>query len=100
MVLNDKVRLTVLRFIRIYVCCTKDVNGYGVHSAISSRQKLMNMMKNGESTCHNGSASDSNSSAMSTFHRKKGEFIEKTQPHSTSKYQTLLYQKKKESKFF
>uniref|UniRef100_A0A8R1TJV8 G_PROTEIN_RECEP_F2_4 domain-containing protein n=1 Tax=Onchocerca volvulus TaxID=6282 RepID=A0A8R1TJV8_ONCVO len=47
-ILNDKVRLTLLRFLRVNICCSSHVDPASTPSILSSRQKLIDMMKNND----------------------------------------------------
>ncbi|KAM3719272.1 Latrophilin-like protein [Dirofilaria immitis] len=67
-ILNDKVRLTLLRSLRVNIYCFSDSGP--ANSILSSRQKLIDMMKNND-------LSHAFSQPLADLKKKKGSFAEK-----------------------
>ncbi|VDK29191.1 unnamed protein product [Gongylonema pulchrum] len=85
-ILNDKVRVTLIRFLLVHICCISDPGPGNTPSIISSRQKLINTMKNGGDLSYKSSQQCSDSFApSSTKSENKGYFVEKTPPRSKAR---------------
>uniref|UniRef100_A0A915AR09 Uncharacterized protein n=2 Tax=Parascaris TaxID=6254 RepID=A0A915AR09_PARUN len=70
--LNEKVRATLLRFARTQLCCVSESGAaYNSRSYLSSRQKILNMIKGSESS--SSDAQRSNGSNSSNAHKTKRE---------------------------
>ncbi|VIO94192.1 Uncharacterized protein BM_BM1739 [Brugia malayi] len=73
-VLNDKVRSTLLRFLRANICCLSDVN---TPSVVSTDQKFTDMMKNSDLSRISSQPLTGSSDWRSIKKEEKGLFLEK-----------------------
>uniref|UniRef100_A0A915PTL3 Uncharacterized protein n=1 Tax=Setaria digitata TaxID=48799 RepID=A0A915PTL3_9BILA len=76
-VLNDKVRLTVLRSLRVRVCYVSDPNPTKTPSIVGSRQQLIDMIRNNELSHGSSRARTRSSDLRSASNSNKGVFVEK-----------------------
>ncbi|KHN75537.1 Latrophilin-3 [Toxocara canis] len=77
--LNEKVRATLFRFARTRLCCAKESGAaYNSRSYLSSRQKILNMIKGSESSNNSdGGNRSSEGSGINGLHKTK---LEQKQP--------------------
>uniref|UniRef100_A0AAF5PXH9 GPS domain-containing protein n=1 Tax=Wuchereria bancrofti TaxID=6293 RepID=A0AAF5PXH9_WUCBA len=73
-VLNDKVRSTLLRFLRANICCLSDAN---TPSVVSTDQKIIDMMKNSDLSRVSSQPLTGSSDLKSIKREEKGLFVEK-----------------------
>uniref|UniRef100_A0A0R3RJM4 Latrophilin Cirl n=1 Tax=Elaeophora elaphi TaxID=1147741 RepID=A0A0R3RJM4_9BILA len=74
-ILNDKVRFTLLRCLRANICCTSDT--VKTASVVSSRQKLTAVMKNSDLSRVSSQPPIESGDFRGVQQREKGSFVEK-----------------------
>uniref|UniRef100_A0A1I7VX05 G_PROTEIN_RECEP_F2_4 domain-containing protein n=1 Tax=Loa loa TaxID=7209 RepID=A0A1I7VX05_LOALO len=75
-VLNEKVRLTLLRFLRVNICCMSDTSN-AASVVVSSRQKLFALMKNSDLSRVSSQPPIQSANLRSMKKKKNGLFVEK-----------------------
>ncbi|TMS35584.1 hypothetical protein L596_002956 [Steinernema carpocapsae] len=70
-VLNEKVRLTLVRFFRRGFCCAQDpTSSYNSKSFLSSKRKLLNILRPKDRDSHQSSTASSSGSHKSSVHER------------------------------
>lgn len=87
-ILNDKVRLTLLRFLRVNICCLSDTAS--TPSVISSRQKLIDMMNISDLSHVSSQPFTGNTDLKSMKKDEKGMFVEKISSRMDGKIQLFF----------
>uniref|UniRef100_A0A1I7XZ25 C-type lectin domain-containing protein n=1 Tax=Steinernema glaseri TaxID=37863 RepID=A0A1I7XZ25_9BILA len=85
-VLNEKVRVTLVRFLRRSFCCIQDpTSSYNSKSYLSSKQRLMNLLRPKEKDSHQSTASSSDSHKSSVSNERTALDPQKAQRTGTSR---------------
>ncbi|KAK0395878.1 hypothetical protein QR680_001472 [Steinernema hermaphroditum] len=70
-VLNEKVRVTLVRFLRKNFCCVQDpTSSYNSKSYLSSKQRLMNLLRPKDKDSHQSTASSTDSQKLSATNER------------------------------